>query len=313
MVNQQLLDYIKQQSQQGMNSEQIKQSLFATGCQNADIEEAFKSLDNINLENHIEKTRYGKFSLICLIITIIFYFFAPKFKSIFYSGYIASAIIFVMTVVALLGFYFFLLWIVELVNRRGKVERSPNKKAKIIINIIFVGIFLLISISAIVNWTSGELTPQQLGVVMELSGKNNDFNTANEKVKTVAQSLEHVMASKDWGRTKTVLQELMLANQEFQSKIPEMRSVAEKYQQLFNNKNDREWAAFYLNILEEREKYCRKINEFTNIGLQIDWSNPDKERINQMLEVYNELSKIYNDIKILENEYKIKFGEYQRF
>ncbi len=45
MVNQQLLDYIKQQSQQGTNNEQIKQSLLANGWQNADIEEAFNSIN----------------------------------------------------------------------------------------------------------------------------------------------------------------------------------------------------------------------------------------------------------------------------
>lgn len=43
MVNQQLLDYIKQQTQQGTNGEQIKQSLLANGWQNADIKEAFNS------------------------------------------------------------------------------------------------------------------------------------------------------------------------------------------------------------------------------------------------------------------------------
>jgi len=45
MVNQQLLDYIKQQTQQGANNEQIKQSLLANGWQNVDIEEAFNSIN----------------------------------------------------------------------------------------------------------------------------------------------------------------------------------------------------------------------------------------------------------------------------
>ncbi|MCX6794663.1 MAG: hypothetical protein NTY31_01560 [Candidatus Falkowbacteria bacterium] len=45
MVNQQLLDYIKQQTQQGVNNEQIKQSLLANGWQNIDIEEAFNSIN----------------------------------------------------------------------------------------------------------------------------------------------------------------------------------------------------------------------------------------------------------------------------
>lgn len=46
MANQQLLDYIKQQVQQGINSEQIKQSLIANGWQNTDIEEAFNLINN---------------------------------------------------------------------------------------------------------------------------------------------------------------------------------------------------------------------------------------------------------------------------
>jgi hypothetical protein len=45
MVNQQLLDYIKKQSQQGINNEQIKQSLQSNGWQNVDIEEAFNSIN----------------------------------------------------------------------------------------------------------------------------------------------------------------------------------------------------------------------------------------------------------------------------
>lgn len=43
MINQQLLDYIKQQSQQGASREQIKSSLLANGWQTSDIEEAFNT------------------------------------------------------------------------------------------------------------------------------------------------------------------------------------------------------------------------------------------------------------------------------
>ena len=42
MTNQQMLDYIKQQLQQGVNNEAIKTSLIANGWQSADVEEAFK-------------------------------------------------------------------------------------------------------------------------------------------------------------------------------------------------------------------------------------------------------------------------------
>ena len=45
MVNQQLLDYIKQQIQQGVSREQIKSSLMTNGWQSADVEEAFNSIN----------------------------------------------------------------------------------------------------------------------------------------------------------------------------------------------------------------------------------------------------------------------------
>ena len=49
MVNQQLLDYIKQQVQQGLNREQIKKSLLEIGWQEADINEAFTFIDSPNV------------------------------------------------------------------------------------------------------------------------------------------------------------------------------------------------------------------------------------------------------------------------
>lgn len=44
MVNQQMLDYIKQQMQQGASQEQIKNSLMANGWQQQDIEEGFNNI-----------------------------------------------------------------------------------------------------------------------------------------------------------------------------------------------------------------------------------------------------------------------------
>ncbi|MFN7088764.1 MAG: hypothetical protein ACK4NX_03050, partial [Candidatus Paceibacteria bacterium] len=46
MINQQLLDYIEQQLQQGVSQEQIKSSLMANGWQAQDIEEAFAFIQN---------------------------------------------------------------------------------------------------------------------------------------------------------------------------------------------------------------------------------------------------------------------------
>jgi hypothetical protein len=45
MINQQILDYIKQQVQQGVSREQIKSSLMTNGWQSADVEEAFNLIN----------------------------------------------------------------------------------------------------------------------------------------------------------------------------------------------------------------------------------------------------------------------------
>jgi len=49
MLNQQMLDYIKQQMQRGVSQEQIKNALMANGWQEQEIEEAFNNLAVTNL------------------------------------------------------------------------------------------------------------------------------------------------------------------------------------------------------------------------------------------------------------------------
>src|SRR3989344_8476776 len=49
MINQQILDYIKQQLQQGISKEQIKSSLMTNGWQAQDIEEGFNNIDAPNI------------------------------------------------------------------------------------------------------------------------------------------------------------------------------------------------------------------------------------------------------------------------
>lgn len=84
MVNQQLLDYIKQQSQQGINSEQIKQSLLANGWQSADIEEAFNT--TLQAPAQPKKRKWKKIVLIIIgviVLLIIALLSLPRFLNLF--------------------------------------------------------------------------------------------------------------------------------------------------------------------------------------------------------------------------------------
>lgn len=78
MVNQQLLDYIKEQLQQGVNGEQIKQSLLTNGWQSVAIEEAFNTITqtltqprNLSVPNPVKAYNPRRYDLIGLFFSLI--------------------------------------------------------------------------------------------------------------------------------------------------------------------------------------------------------------------------------------------------
>lgn len=85
MINQELLDYIKNRLQQGMSKEQIKSSLLDKGWQAQDIDKAL-SLDLFQSANFYQETSKGKkkLSLIILITAIILIIIGGVFGYFYY-------------------------------------------------------------------------------------------------------------------------------------------------------------------------------------------------------------------------------------
>ncbi len=84
MINQQLLTYIKQQLQQGINNEQIKQSLIIKGWQVGDIEKAFSATTK-TLKNPYKRS-WKRIILIItslILVLIIIILILPFFLSLF--------------------------------------------------------------------------------------------------------------------------------------------------------------------------------------------------------------------------------------
>ena len=72
MTNQQMIDYIKQQLQQGVNNEVIKTSLIANGWQSADVEEAFKLITTQSQLSQSDSAQQPKsFNKIILLVIIV--------------------------------------------------------------------------------------------------------------------------------------------------------------------------------------------------------------------------------------------------
>lgn len=83
MINQQLLDYIKQQSQQGVSSDEIKKSLLANGWSSTDIEEAFGTPQT---SVQPKKRQWKKIFLITIgviVLLIIALLSLPRFLNLF--------------------------------------------------------------------------------------------------------------------------------------------------------------------------------------------------------------------------------------
>lgn len=83
MVNQQLLDYIKQQSEQGLSNDEIKKSSLANGWQSTDVEEAF-GLPQTPIQP--KKRRWKKIVLITIgviFLLIVALLSLPRFLNLF--------------------------------------------------------------------------------------------------------------------------------------------------------------------------------------------------------------------------------------
>ena len=58
MITQELIDYIKQQLNQGVEKEKVKQLLLANGWQNEDIEKAFEIITQTSITQTSETQKF---------------------------------------------------------------------------------------------------------------------------------------------------------------------------------------------------------------------------------------------------------------
>lgn len=90
-------------------------------------------------KNQTKKHSYGKDLLISTLLVALYNNIKPHGL----SSLLAFFITLVQTILAISFLYFLTLWIVDLIRRRGKIERPENEKIRTIINITFTIIFLL--------------------------------------------------------------------------------------------------------------------------------------------------------------------------
>src|SRR3989338_611671 len=236
-------------------------------------------MEQEKIEMKSNKHSYGKYLLIFMFLAAMFSSLEQNIKPHSLSTLSAFFITFVRIILDTSVLYFLVLWIADLIRRRGKIERPENKKARLIINIIFAVIFLGMVVSILMvsfKSTSNELNPQQSSFPPELNEKNQEFIALNNESKTATQNLLNVLNAQEWTQMKGALQKVLSAAQALQPKINEIKTFAEQNSQLFGSEQEKQAADFYAKAMEVRDN--KKLIELITLGLQIDWNNPDESK-----------------------------------
>jgi amino acid transporter len=267
-------------------------------------------MEQEKIEVKSNKHSYGKYLLIFAFLAAMFGSLEQNIKPQSLSALSAFFITFVRIILDTSVTYFLVLWIADLIRRRGKVERPENKKVKLIINIIFAVIFLGMVISVLMvlfKPTTNQLNPQQSSSLSELNEKNQEFITLNNEAKTATQYLLNVLDAQEWTEMKGALQKVLSATQALQPKINEMKAFAEENSQLFTSEQEKQAAIFYGKAMEVRDRHNKKLIELITLGLQIDWNNPDEAKLNQWTKIAGELSEIEKEIQSTQLEFQKVF------
>lgn len=134
-----------------------------------------------------QKYGYGSYLIISILLSAIFSSYGKTIPPHSLTSGFAMLLSFTKVILDIAPSYFFVFWIMDLIRKRGKVERPKNTKARLILNIIF-GLIPLMIISSIFTASrpSAETNPQQTTFLNGLNQKMETFTAQNEKVKLTA-------------------------------------------------------------------------------------------------------------------------------
>ncbi|MEK7622107.1 MAG: hypothetical protein AAB415_02920 [Patescibacteria group bacterium] len=91
-----------------------------------------------------KKYGYGKWFLAFVLLDTIFNTYTQEIKPHSLSAPMSFFVAVVEIILNAGAVYFLTLWIIDLIRRRGKIERLENKRVRLIVNIIFAILFLMI-------------------------------------------------------------------------------------------------------------------------------------------------------------------------
>ncbi|MEI6281087.1 MAG: hypothetical protein WCP17_03790 [bacterium] len=271
-------------------------------------------MDSKDLENKPEEKSfrvstkgysYGKWLLVFMLLGGIYNTYEQGIKPHSLSAGMAFFTTGIRIILDTGVLYFLTLWIIDLIRRRGKVERPENKKTKMIVNIIFGIIFLMMIGSVVMSVSKSsptKISPEQTSFINTLLEKNKEFSTESDGVKVATQSFLDVITNKEFSKMHGALKNLLTATQALQPKIDEMKNFSQQSTALFTGEKDKQVADIYARAIDVRDRDNKKLTELATFGLTIDWENPTEAQITKWTQLADELGTIENEIKTTQAE-----------
>jgi len=258
------------------------------------------------------KHSYGKYFLVLLLLSGIYQMSTKNIVPHSLSAPVAFFVAFLEVVLDVGVLYFLVLWIIDMIRRRGGVEREENKKAKFIVNIIFaiivIGIVGSIALT-LINTSSNKLTVEQSAFLDEFYQEQQKLVVLNNKQKTISLELANIEDSQEM---KIILSNLLSVTQEIQDQIDELKSLVDKNTNIFESGKEKSALTTFSQSIDLRERHNKKLIELATLGLEIDWDNPSESQINKWTEIAEELVVIETEIQAKRLDFQKAFRDLSR-
>lgn len=268
-------------------------------------------MDSKNLENKPRvfsisagKYSYWKWLIVFVLLNGIFSTYEQSIKPHSLSASMSFFVAGISFVLEMGAMYFLTLWIIDLIRRRGKVERPENKKTKLIVNIIFAIIFLMMLSTVVmsVSKSSPAANSQQDSFMSTLLEKNKEFSSESNEVKIATQAFLDVLGNKELGEMHGALANLLNATQALQPKIDELKIFSQQSIALSSGEQEKQASILYAKAVDVRDRDNQKLTELATFGLTIDWGNLTNAQITKWTQLASELGTIENEMKSTQTE-----------
>lgn len=303
-------------------------------------QKTIKSIPKKAKKKKIKKSNYGKYLLILIGLAGTFQFaqqfIAPHSLSpLLALSIIGLSIIFDAAVVC-----FLVLWIMNLIKRRGgakqkenknkkerekkkekekkneeakkreeakrkeEVKKKKNKKVKPAISVIFsvLTVVFLIGIAAVFFINNSSNKP----VADEQTDLLNKFLQEQEELAVLNDKIKMIryglVSAESDRQLNEKMNNLLSTAQKLQTKIDYLKLFIEKNSATFQNEGEKRAIAILRQVINLQDQHNKKLIELTELGLKINFGDSNETERKKSIEIASDLSFIEMAIQVMQTD-----------